>query len=54
MEILRQGEKQSYENFIEKEKHLIKDARFTLIEMLQGERNVDRSSEKARCCTKVV
>ena len=36
METLRHGEKQSLEDFIATENHIIMDARFTLIEMLLG------------------
>ena len=54
MEILRHGEKQSLEDFVAKERHLIKDARFTLIEMIREEHDAGENVEKTYAFTKVV
>ena len=54
IEILRHGEKQSLEDFVAKERHLIKDARFTLIEMIREEHDAGENVEKTYAFTKVV
>ena len=54
METLRHGEKQSLEDFIATENHIVMDARFTLIEMLLGARHADRKPEETHTCMKVV